>query len=135
MKKHPLQTAIETFNDSTRSYSGRAMYGKDCLGVVIPQDGLGELVANIVDHVINLASEARDANDDEADDEFLDCVSALPDALRKLRTDNMGYDTIVYFPGVPFSDDDTDEEEDEEDEEEDQGADSQNTKTLIAMGR
>jgi len=60
-------------------YSGRGMYGEQCFGVVL-----------------------HDAREFAL---FILCVGQVDHTLaqslaRKVRTDNMGYDMIYYFPGV-----------------------------------
>ena len=74
-----------------RSYSGRAMYGQECLG--IDMDGM--------DDAFRFALMVTD--------------SELADALSSPRFDSMGMGIIVYFPNVEAPeglDDDDDEDED-----------------------
>lgn len=96
MNKRPLQLAIENSGEfRCRKYSGRGMYGSQCLGVEVNMDhSLGDLLGEIVAYV-----------DDDNRDE-------ISDALRKLRTDSLGLGEIVYFPGVPFTEEDDEELED-----------------------
>lgn len=61
------------------SYSGRSMYGRECFGIVSAER----------DIVIGAALAKALA---ETDVDVLELVAVA-------RTDNMGYDTIVYFPG------------------------------------
>lgn len=83
-------------------YSGRAMYGETCAGFTTGCEfalgiDLGRLMGEDAEKLAN-----------------------------KARTDSMGRDTIVYFPGVKLEDwqpekddrneDDSDDEEDDEDE-------------------
>lgn len=129
MSKHALQLLLENTDhaDRLRSYSGRSMYGRECLGVTT--HSMGDLIADVM-------VAAADWTQDEPDGDR--AAGDAAEAFRQMRTDSMGHDTIVYFPGVPFTDDDSsdDEEDDEDDEDEPNlGADSQNTKTLILMGR
>jgi hypothetical protein len=112
-EKHVLQDIFEEANFPCRSYSGRAMYGKECLGVTIERgQDVGMLFANIVDGLYELV--AHDHEEDHHEQAFLD----VADAMRAMRTDNMGLGTIVYFPGVEFVGDGDEEEEDEEPEDE-----------------
>lgn len=95
MDKHPLQEAIERSGEfSCRSYSGRCMYGKECLGVEVDRNhSLGDLFADII------------ASIDE------DNREEIEDGVRSLRTDGMGLGEIVYFQDVRFvakKDDDED---------------------------
>lgn len=80
-----------------RSYSGRAMFGKDCVGV--------EVSAGVSSFQLGAAVAAAlldmDADDGPSDVEDL--------ARLRVCEDNMGRDTIVYFPQVEWPED---EEED-----------------------
>lgn len=96
--KHPLQSIIENTDhaDDVRSYEGRGMYGRSCLGVVI-SCSLGEFFAD----VMSASLETHQAADAES--------------FRGMRTDSMGLGTVVYFPNVPFVGDDEDEDDNEDD--------------------
>lgn len=85
-----------------QSYSGRSMYGRSCVGVVVPRDVSSfQLAAAIAVALLDEEDGDRDVQD-----------------LADLRVceDNMGLDTIVYFPRVEWpagrSEDDEDEEHD-----------------------
>ncbi len=96
MTKSKLQEILESTVDGVRSYSGRAMYGRSCLGV--ETNDIGDLFAAVLEEV-------------EGDDD----TREIQEAFRDMRTDAMGRGTIVYFPNVPF----VDEEEEDEDHEHD----------------
>ena len=93
---HALQKLIFSAGFEPQSYNGRGMYGKTCLGFVTRGD-------NYMSQLIITAREWDNA--DEAWDALEEAFQAGP------RTDNMGYDTIVYFPGIPFEDEDTEDDE------------------------
>lgn len=81
------------------AYSGRFMYGKQCLGVVMPDSG-------------HLFSFALAIHEDDPD-----LARLLADSWT--RADSMARDIVVYWPaietdGTDFPDDD-DDDEDEED--------------------
>lgn len=78
-----LQKVLEENDFEVRSYSGRGMYGKTCLGVDIPH-GMGHLMATLILTV------------DEDDRDDVAC------AVETLCTDSMGLGQIVYFPRTPF---------------------------------
>lgn len=81
-----------------RSYSGRGMYGKRCVGVEVPRGGLGNFIADVMEAVAG----------SDVD------VGVVADAFRSMAVDSMGMDTIVYFTQVPYaSDDEGNEEQDE----------------------
>jgi hypothetical protein len=105
MDKHILQSIIEEAGFTCRSYSGRCMYGKKCLGVEV-NGPFGEFFSNLVEPIADLARgdgirAYRDVED-------------VAEGIRSMATDNMGLDMIVYFKEVPFFDEDHDEEELEE---------------------
>lgn len=93
-----FQTLIGFAGYETRSYSGRAMYGKSCLGVtLVAFDSLGDLVADVL--------EAIDTTDES------DQICCVVEAFRCMRMDSIGKETIVYFPDVEFSDDGAEDED------------------------
>lgn len=96
--------AVEEAGYEARSYSGRAMYGRDCVGVEIPRDESAfNLCAKLVRAVFDLHGD--DAAGDFADD------------LTELRAceDAMGLDTIVYWPRLAWPEDASDDEDDDHD--------------------
>jgi hypothetical protein len=76
-------------------YSGRGMYGDNCLGVVLSGDVDFAKFVILITEVLGT-------------DEAYDLVT-------KLRTDSMGYSTIYYFPGVTMEADDDAPKESEHD--------------------
>lgn len=70
-------------------YSGRGMYGATCVGIVMNPSDLLTLGANI------------SALDDQELRVWL---------MNRYSTDSMGYDTIVYWPGVTCDDSPEDSE-------------------------
>lgn len=62
-------------------YSGRGMYGATCFGLVTPSQADAFKILWYYN-----APDERD-------------FSKVPELLDDMRTDNMGYDVIVYFPG------------------------------------
>jgi hypothetical protein len=98
-----IREACERLDVEVRSYSGRGMYGKECIGFVVPQR------MSAAQFAFNFAVElsADDEDGPEAIEEFHG---------RTWCQDSLGLDTIVYVPGVaPLAEED--EEEDEEEEE------------------
>ena len=86
-----LQEILEMGEHEPRSYSGRAMYGRSCLGVECSD--VGELFAEVL--------ESADEDD----------LRELAETFRTMRTDSMGLDIIVYFPGTEYVRNDADCEE------------------------
>lgn len=91
--KSRLQAILESTVDGVRSYSGRAMYGRSCLGV--ETNDVGDLFAAVLEEL--------EGEEDTQDVQL---------AFKSMCTDALGLGTIVYFPAVPFVGD----EEDDEDE-------------------
>lgn len=88
-KMHPLQTIIEDSLFTASSYSGRGMYGKKCLAIRIDRDqGVGSLFANVL--------ECCSPND----------IVKIADAFRNMKEDSLGMDSIVYFPGIEYIEED-----------------------------
>lgn len=67
-----------------RSYSGRGMYGRECVSITVP---------NINKAVFNLGFKLGSLTED---------VEEITDCLDGFRTDSMGLDYIIYFPEVAF---------------------------------
>ncbi|MHB8407832.1 MAG: hypothetical protein ACYDHY_06915 [Acidiferrobacterales bacterium] len=94
-----LQEIIEEAGYETRSYSGRGMYGRSCLGVTIDRDhDLMDFIADVLEH----ASESEDIS-----------LSELADSFRGAKTDSMGLGTILYFPDVAHQDEPAEEGDEE----------------------
>jgi hypothetical protein len=91
-KKHPLQRELEDAGHEVRSYSGRGMYGKDCLGC----DSM-----TLEEFVLFAFELGSHLNDDEEKEDERDLISR---ALARVKTDSMGMGIIIYFPGVEFYD-------------------------------
>src|SRR6185369_5502013 len=87
-----LQDLIDCgeIDGTLRSYSGRCMYGKTCLGLDVERD------FNPIWLGVRLAEVAQDESDPN---------SALDDLLEQthgMRSDSMGLGSIFYWPDVPF---------------------------------
>ncbi len=80
-----------------RHYSGRGMFGEQCLGITVDREisevGLG---AKLILEYMVAHSEAEDLDYDATPDE-----NEILDILERSCTDSMGLGTIVYFPGIP----------------------------------
>lgn len=84
MKAAKYKTILNASGYSPRSYSGRGMYGKECVGIVTEQrltSALAELILGCED---------------------LDQAAEL---VERVATDNMGRDSIIlYWPHIKWSD-------------------------------
>ena len=81
-----LKQLIEDAGYETRSYSGRGMYGAECLAFIAEDGRELYAVASIVSQVVSHKDREN-----------------LAGQFAGVRTDSMGRDSIiVYFPRVPF---------------------------------
>lgn len=106
MDAKKLIGAIKSAGYEARCYSGRGMFGKECVGVEIPQDESAlALAAKLVLAVF----------DEDGDEEAYNFTSDLADL--RVSEDAMGLDAIVYFPRITWPEelDSEDEDEDEHD--------------------
>lgn len=76
-------------------YSGRGMYGKDCVGFVISQGDVLSLGA-----AIGTAMERIDREDQDYEDGDLEVLQSM---IQCGTLDSMGLSVIVYFPGVEIA--------------------------------
>ena len=87
--KTVFQGLIEEAGYETRSYSGRGMYGKTCLGVDLEGGNLGRLLGDLV--------EMTATSDDPGE-----AVEIVAEGLRSMQTGSMGRGMIVYFEDVSY---------------------------------
>ena len=80
-------------------YSGRAMYGNLCDGIVVKSFGDAFLFFLALGQVASHEMAELDIDDDEFD--VLE--EAVIEMTQTARTDNMVNDVIVYFPGWTFN--------------------------------
>jgi len=76
-----LQKILEENGYECQSYSGRSMYGKECLGVTIDRR------QNLFSLGILVGKELEPGDYDEID---------------SVGTDSMGMGTIIYWPGIEY---------------------------------
>ena len=92
---------IEMAGYKTQSYSGRGMYGKQCLGVQV-DDSVFQFYANVIEQA---ADEIVSRLDDEHDDAVYDVLEEVGKMLRRTRSDSLGLSTIIYWPSIPWEED------------------------------
>lgn len=78
-----FQEFIESLGFETHSYSGRAMYAKTCLAITV-EDSLNA-IANIAFNAGMMANEEETGYTSD------------------FKTDNMGLDTVIYWPNIPYN--------------------------------
>lgn len=89
-----VEEAIKNFvNENNQyqlyeNYSGRCMFGRTCLGVIVQQND------SFMDFIIKLTKYLDDNDVDDVDFK-----------LEGATYDNLGLDTIVYFPNIGGSHD------------------------------
>ena len=87
-----LQELFEACDYETRSYSGRGMYGRSCLGVDLDRgDSTLSCIAHLLDHIA-----------EEGHENWQDELEEFATAIRDSRSDSMGLGTILYFPDIPY---------------------------------
>ncbi len=89
MDLQTLKTIIRDAGHKPRRYSGRNMYGKQCVGVSFDQP------------VTEMFADLADAVDDPSHIGWL---------LRHVSQDQMGRGTILYWPDVEWEDEEPEEE-------------------------
>lgn len=87
------EVGIDLVSDVRWDYSGRGMYGRTCFGFVGDNHLLVAFFAELGRHQ-GWFDESGD------DDRYPDLDVVLSSFQRALTTDNMGLNTIFYFPGV-----------------------------------
>ncbi len=96
MTKEEILIALKQSDCDLRSYSGRGMYGKQCLGIETdnPLQLLIDMISFLVDYL--------EAEHEEEQSGIEDLRDVLEDHLRNPRMDNMGRGYIVYWPDFPY---------------------------------
>jgi hypothetical protein len=86
-----LQTILEDAGYDPHSYSGRCMYGQQCLAVTLDSETSAyTLFSDVLEYLISC---------DEDRDELSYMVAQ---AFRGARDDSMGRGSVIYFPRIAF---------------------------------
>lgn len=89
--------------DFYNGYSGRAMYGKKCVGLTGSyrdiQRLIGEVQRQITQELFDTAIDCADGEKNAAHD-LNDTVQEMLEKLADQSYDSMGLDMIVYFPKI-----------------------------------
>lgn len=103
--KHALQQILEQAIEATsgdesdvQKYSGRGMYGRDCLAIT--GWDVGPLMGAVIREL------------EHSDFDYEDVAYGL----ESLKTDSLGRLTIIYFPNIPYTSSDSSEDSSEEEE-------------------
>jgi hypothetical protein len=108
MKPELLKELIEDAEFEARSYSGRGMYGRECVGISL--DAGDELV---IGAKVMKAAVERNEQLDPHDEDIIDLDDVI-ELFDRASTDALGRGTILYFPSVEWTGEDDDEEEDDD---------------------
>lgn len=88
-----IQELCKKAGFGVRSYSGRGMYGKECLGVSLDgYDTMQTFIADLLDAVANENSNSIKKVD----------IIEVADAIRDIESDSLGTGKIVYFKSIEF---------------------------------
>lgn len=89
-----FETALEDFEDYRRNYSGRGMYGEECVAIVL---GRGESAWGAL-RELQRSREYWDAGDDDVADEIIGMLTWMVD--HEPREDSLGLGTVLYWPSL-----------------------------------
>lgn len=95
MESHEFAELIESAGYEVRSYSGRGMFGKQCIGV--STDDVFELIANITKEIVDTDIEpvSRDSSTVR--------LNEWIELMTQIRTDSLGRGEIIYWPNMKWS--------------------------------
>lgn len=114
-----IANAAKDLDVRFRSYSGRAMYGKQCVAITGTMQDVGSVIGTVIkmaaDEVIVMATDATSDEEMDKVGEESSNLDKLIDALMDFRTDSMGYDIVAYWPDIePLQEEDEECSVDEE---------------------
>lgn len=92
-----IEQLLENAGFEPRSYSGRGMYGKQCLAVEAGSP------FDILSAVLEVVSWSDTPKED---------ADTLAKAFKCVRTDSLGLGVVVYFPNIPYDKVNEDNDED-----------------------
>ena len=88
-----FQKLLEDTGYETRSYSGRGMYGKECLAITTERgESQWDFFSQILDEVA----------DTFMDNELSSVLAALSRILKDTCEDSMGLGSVFYWPRMKF---------------------------------
>jgi hypothetical protein len=88
MTKHPLYNLFRQMGLKPKAYSGRGMYGEECLSVQV--ESLDAFVGMLAETLLSNRPKLSDS-------ESVEVVACL----KAFRSDAMGHDLVIYFPWIP----------------------------------
>jgi len=103
-----FKRTLQTFNDAGYSptrYSGREMNGRYCVGVMVSRNPF-DVLLKIVEATFD---ELHEPNEGADHSQFMGSLELLEGA----RTDQLGKDQILYFPGLSWEEEEETEYDDD----------------------
>lgn len=98
---------------SIRSYSGRSMYGRNCIAIVGEHTDCMRTIAQMVNNQIDKLHDQACDLCDAADEEQVDAVRTLKDNIQSFvsnvmnsKSDSMGLQVVYYWPDIAFTEED-----------------------------
>ena len=95
-EKSELQELLKNVNYNPQSYSGRGMYGKECLAIVT-NDKEKEVLSEIFIYLVRNNYDSTE-------------IVSLVNALKEYKSDSMGKKYVYYWPYEKFEDEGEDED-------------------------
>ena len=105
LKEHFINIGIEPI-----SYSGRGMYGKQCIGIVASLRNFQKHLTEIIKQCLEDFADASH-NEDIIGQKEQSKIYELIDELFNYSTDNMGLDYVYYWPSIEWEEDGPSDEE------------------------
>ncbi|MFA7264700.1 MAG: hypothetical protein WC054_00010 [Candidatus Nanopelagicales bacterium] len=110
ISRYDFESALElvAYTDIREDYSGRGMFGSRCVGIVI-EGPYYDVKTSLLGHAETIREEVEALDgDEESDAQFeqdqLELASIFEGMASRMSVDNMGLDTIVYWPYLGFKD-------------------------------
>lgn len=99
-----MQACEDSGEVSYRSYSGRGMFGRNCVGISSSRQQCMAIVNAVNSAMIQELFDAavNSADNKDAAYDLNDQVQKAIDQLLSFETDSMGYDIIMYWPEMEF---------------------------------
>ena len=103
-----LADLLDDAGYTARAYSGRAMFGAQCVAVEVDA---GEVLA-VGSKLAHAAAEDADAGGGD----WLDVLERVSDLMTRARVDDLGRGKIVYWPDVDWTGEEGPDESDDDEE-------------------
>lgn len=94
-----LASLLEEAGYETRRYSGRGMYGSECLAITVPRADVAAVGAKLVQATVEDVTPGGARLSEAIESAIRDVI----EAMLAVRTDDMGRDeAVVYWPSVAW---------------------------------